>query len=95
MIRELNNATEQVRTNVAEMADKAREISNKMKDQWSDTYRDVEKSVRRVQVASERGLDEARHRIKDKQITSVATVGIVAFSIGLFAGLVLGRKSKD
>ena len=95
MGRDLHNAGEQVKNNVAEMAEKARDISKKMKDQWSDTYRDVEKSVRRAQVASERGLDEARERIKDKPITSVATVGIAAFAIGLFAGLVLGRKSND
>lgn len=95
MRRELNNATEQVRTNVAEMADKARDISRKMKEQWSDTYHDVEESVRRAQVAGERGLEEARERIKDKPITSVATVGIAAFAIGLFVGLVLGRKTKD
>lgn len=95
MKRDLNHATETVRANVAEIADKARDISNKMKEQWSDTYRDLEKGVRRAQVAGERGLDEARGRIKDQPITSVATVGIAAFAIGLFAGLVLGRKSKD
>ena len=43
MKRELNNATEKARNNVADMADKARDISRKMKEQWSDTYNDVEK----------------------------------------------------
>jgi len=95
MRRDIHNATEQVRANVAEMAEKARDISNKVKDQWSDTYRDLEKGVRRAQVAGERSLDDARERIKDKPITSVATVGIAAFAIGLFAGLILGRKTKD
>jgi len=42
MRRDLHNAGEQVKNNVAEMAEKARDISKKMKDQWSDTYRDVE-----------------------------------------------------
>lgn len=95
MRRDLNNAGEQVRSNVADMAEKARDISKKMKEQWSDSYRDLEQSVRRAQVVSERGLDDARERIKDKPITAVATVGIAAFAIGLFAGLVMGRKSSD
>jgi ElaB/YqjD/DUF883 family membrane-anchored ribosome-binding protein len=95
MRRELHNAGEQVRANVAEIADKAREISEKVKEQWGDTYHDLEKGVRRAQVAGERGLDDARKRIKGQPITAVATVGIAAFAVGLFAGLVLGRKSKD
>jgi len=95
MRRDLHNAGEQVKANVAEMAEKARDISKKMKEQWSDTYRDLEKGVHRAQVAGERGLDEARGRIKDQPITAVATVAIGAFAVGLFAGLVLGRKSND
>ena len=95
MRRDLHSASEQVKNNVAEMAEKARDISNKVKEQWGDTYRDLEKGVRRAQKAGERGLDDARERIKDQPITSVATVGIAAFAIGLFAGLVLGRKTKD
>jgi ElaB/YqjD/DUF883 family membrane-anchored ribosome-binding protein len=95
MKRDLHKAGEQVRANVAEIAEKARDISSKVKEQWGDTYRDLEKGVRRAQVAGERGLDEARERIKDQPITAVATVAIGAFAVGLFAGLVLGRKSKD
>jgi len=95
MRRELHNAGEQVRANVAEIADKAREISDKVKEQWGDTYHDLEKGVRRAQVAGERSLDDARKRIKGQPITAVATVGIAAFAVGLLAGLVLGRKSKD
>jgi ElaB/YqjD/DUF883 family membrane-anchored ribosome-binding protein len=95
MRRELHNAGEQVRANVAEIADKAREISEKVKEQWGDTYHDLEKGVRRAQVAGERSLDDARKRIKGQPITAVATVGIAAFAVGLFAGLVLGRKSRD
>ena len=95
MKRELNKAGEQVRANVAEIAEKARDISSKVKEQWGDTYRDLERGVRRAQVAGERGLDDARERIKNQPITAVATVGIAAFAIGLFAGLVLGRKSSD
>jgi len=95
MKRDLNKAGEQVRANVAEIAEKARDISSKVKEQWGDTYRDLERGVRRAQVAGERGLDDARERIKDQPITAIATVGIAAFAIGLFAGLVLGRKSSD
>jgi|GEM_PF-6596282 ElaB/YqjD/DUF883 family membrane-anchored ribosome-binding protein len=95
MKRDLNYAGEQVRANVAEMAEKARDISNKVKEQWGDSYRDLEKGVNRAKVAGERSLKDARKQIQDKPMTAVAIVGIAAFAIGLFAGLVLGRKSKD
>jgi ElaB/YqjD/DUF883 family membrane-anchored ribosome-binding protein len=95
MRRDLYNAGEQVRNNVADMAEKARGISRKMKDQWSDTYRDLEQGVHRAQEAGVRGVDEARERIKENPVTSVATVGIAAFALGLFAGLMLGKKSRD
>jgi ElaB/YqjD/DUF883 family membrane-anchored ribosome-binding protein len=51
--------------------------------------------VNRAKVAGERSLKDARKQIQDKPMTAVAIVGIAAFAIGLFAGLVLGRKSKD
>jgi ElaB/YqjD/DUF883 family membrane-anchored ribosome-binding protein len=95
MKRDLNYAGEKVRANVAEMAEKARDISNKVKEQWGDSYRDLEQGVNRAKKAGERSLEDARAQIKDKPITAVATVGIAAFAIGLFAGLLLGRKTKD
>ena len=95
MKRDLNYAGEKVRANVAEMAEKARDISNKVKEQWGDSYRDLEQGVNRAREAGERSLEDARAQIKDKPITAVATVGIATFAIGLFVGLLLGRKTKD
>jgi len=81
-------AGEQVR----DIADKAKEISNKVREQWDDTYHDVERSVRRARIAAEGSLDDARRQIKDKPITVVGSVAAGAFALGLVAGFILGRN---
>jgi ElaB/YqjD/DUF883 family membrane-anchored ribosome-binding protein len=83
-------AQEQVR----DIADKAKEISNKVREQWDDTYRDVERSVRRARVAAEESADDARRHIREKPITMVASVAAGAFAIGLVAGFIIG-KNRD
>jgi len=81
-------AKEQVR----DIADKAKEISEKVREQWDDTYRDVERSVRRARIAAEGGLDDARKQIKNRPITIVASIAGGAFAVGLVTGFLLGRN---
>lgn len=75
-----------------DIADKAKEISNKMREHWDGAYRDVERSMRRARVAAEESMDDARRQIKDKPITVVASVAAGAFALGLVAGFILGRN---
>ncbi len=83
-------AQEQVR----DIADKAKEISNKVREQWDDTYKDVERSMRRARIAAEESADDARRHIRDKPITMVASVAAGAFALGLVAGFIIG-KTRD
>lgn len=83
-------AKEQVR----DIADKAKDISNKVREQWDDTYRDVERSMRRARRAAEESADDARRNIREKPITMVASVAAGAFALGLVAGFILG-KNRD
>ena len=83
-------AQEQVR----DIADKAKEISNKVREQWDDTYRDVERSMRRARVAAEETVDDARRQIKNKPIAAVASVAAGAFALGLVAGFILGKARE-
>ena len=88
-------AGEQIKTNVSELADKARDISVKVKEQWDDTYRDLERGARRVKFATEERMDDVRHQIKSRPFTVVGSVAAGAFSVGLLTGLLLGRKTRD
>lgn len=88
-------AGEQLKANAAEIADKARDITVKVKEQWGDTYRDLERGARRVKFATEERIDDVRHQIKSRPFTVAASVAAGAFSIGLLTGLLLGRKTRD
>jgi len=87
-------AGEQIRANVSEMADKAREITDKVKEQWDDTYHDLERSARRVRSAADERADDFRRQIKSRPLAVVASVAAGAFSLGLLAGLLLGRRTR-
>jgi ElaB/YqjD/DUF883 family membrane-anchored ribosome-binding protein len=86
---------EQIKANVADIADKARDITVKVREQWDDTYRDLERGVKRVKFATEERMDDVRRQIKSRPLTVVGSVAAGAFSIGLLTGLLLGRKTRD
>ena len=86
---------EQVRANLADMADKARDISVRVKEQWDDTYHDLYRGVRRARVAAEDRVDDVRYQIKSRPLTVVASVAAGAFCIGLLTGLFLGKKTRE
>jgi ElaB/YqjD/DUF883 family membrane-anchored ribosome-binding protein len=91
----LNRTGEQVRANLAEMADKARNITVKVKEQWDDTYHDLERGVRRAKFAAEEGVDGVRRQIKSRPLTMVTSVAAASFAVGLLAGVLLGRRARD
>lgn len=79
---------------LTDMADKARDISTRVKDRWNHTYRDVERGVRRAKLAAEEGVDDARRSIKAHPITTVAAVAGGAFAVGLLTGWIVGRGRR-
>jgi ElaB/YqjD/DUF883 family membrane-anchored ribosome-binding protein len=85
-------AGEQVRDNITEFADIARDFSERVKDQWGDTYSDIRKGARRARVAAQEGIDEARKQIKAKPLRSVGIVAGFAFTFGLLTGVAIGRR---
>jgi hypothetical protein len=88
-------AGEQIRANVADIADKARDISVKVREQCDDRYRDLEGSVKRARFAAEERVQDVRGQIKSRPLTVVASVAAGAFSLGLLTGLLLGRRTRD
>ncbi|HEV7675520.1 MAG TPA: hypothetical protein VGQ12_13400 [Candidatus Angelobacter sp.] len=87
------NLTRDLRDNVAEIADRARDLSAKVKDRLDDTYNDLNRTVRRAKAATEDRLDDVREHVKDRPLTSVATVAAGAFAVGMLTGWLLGRKT--
>jgi len=85
----------QVRDNVAEIAEKAKDLSAKVKERLDDTYQDLDRTVRRAKAATEDRLDDVRNRVKKQPLTSVATVAAGAFAVGILTGWLLGRKSRS
>jgi ElaB/YqjD/DUF883 family membrane-anchored ribosome-binding protein len=85
----------QVRDNVAEIAEKAKDLSAKVKERLDETYDDLGRTVRRAKAVAEDRLDEVRGHVKKRPITSVATVAAGAFAVGILTGLLIGRKSRD
>ncbi|MBZ5504825.1 MAG: hypothetical protein LAO78_04990 [Acidobacteriia bacterium] len=85
----------QVADNMAEIAEKARDLSAKVKERLDDTYNDLGRTVRRAKTAAEDRLDDVRSQVKKRPLTSVATVAAGAFAVGILTGWLLGRKSRD
>lgn len=93
----MNNAAfaragEQVRDNITEIAEKARDISAMVKDQLDDTYHQVQKNARRARLVARESVQEARRQIKARPLRSVAAVAGCAFTCGLLAGVIIGRR---
>jgi ElaB/YqjD/DUF883 family membrane-anchored ribosome-binding protein len=87
--------TRDIRDNVAEIADKTRDLSAKVKDRLDETYSDLERTVRRAKAATEDRLDDVRDHVKNRPLTSVATVAAGAFAVGILTGWLLGRKARS
>jgi ElaB/YqjD/DUF883 family membrane-anchored ribosome-binding protein len=87
--------TRDIRDNVAEIADRARDLSAKVKDRLDETYNDLGRTVRRAKAVTEDRLDDVRDHVKKRPLTSVATVAAGAFAVGILTGWLVGRKARS
>jgi ElaB/YqjD/DUF883 family membrane-anchored ribosome-binding protein len=84
----------QVRENMADIAEKARDLSTKVKERLDDTYNDLGRTVRHAKAAAEDRLDDIRSQVKARPLASVAMVAAGAFAVGILTGWLLGRRSR-
>jgi ElaB/YqjD/DUF883 family membrane-anchored ribosome-binding protein len=89
----LARAGEQVKTNVAEIAEKAKDITVRVKNQCEETYNDIERGVRRAKLAAEDGIADVRRGIRKSPFITVTSVAAGAFGIGLLTGWLISRRS--
>ena len=85
----------QVLDNVAEIAEKAKDLSAKVKERLDDTYHDLNRTVRRAKDATEDRLDDLRDHVKSRPLASVAAVAAGAFAIGMLTGWLIVRKDRS
>jgi len=86
----LARATEQTYAGLSEIADKARDLSERVKD----TYRDAERGVRKLRIATEEGIHDTRRQIKSRPFAAMAVVAAGAFFLGGLAGRFTSRRRR-
>jgi ElaB/YqjD/DUF883 family membrane-anchored ribosome-binding protein len=91
----ISRMSDQVRENMSDIAEKARDISAKVKERLDETYDDLGRTVRRAKAAAETRLDDVRTTVKDRPLTSVVTVAAGALGVGILIGWLLGRQTRD
>ena len=89
------NAGTQMKENLADIAEKARDISARVKERLDETYRDLGQSVRRAKTAAEERIEDVRTTVRKRPITSVSAVAAGGFAVGLLLGWLLGRREHD
>jgi ElaB/YqjD/DUF883 family membrane-anchored ribosome-binding protein len=85
----------QVKENMADIAERARDLSAKVKERLDETYDDLGRTMRRAKAVAETRLDDVRSTVKERPLTSVLTVAAGAFGVGLLVGWLLGRQTND
>lgn len=85
----------QLRDNVSEIAERAKNFSAQVRERLDATYQDLGGSVRRAKAAADDRIGDIREKIKDRPLASVATVAAGAFAIGMLTGWLIGRESRS
>jgi ElaB/YqjD/DUF883 family membrane-anchored ribosome-binding protein len=85
----------QARENMTGIAEKARDLSSKVKERLDETYNDLGKTVRRAKAAAEERIEDARSTVRERPLATVATIAAGAFALGLFAGWLIGRQKRS
>lgn len=78
----LAHAGDHVNTELSNIVSRLRGLSETVSDSCKDTYHDVERSMRKLKIAAEEGIDDTRKQIKGHPLASLALVASGAFLLG-------------
>ncbi len=79
---------EQLKNDLTEFADKAREFPGKVREGVEAASREIQHGIRRTKEAATDVVDNARLGIRKKPLTSVAVTALAGFAIGMVVGSV-------
>jgi ElaB/YqjD/DUF883 family membrane-anchored ribosome-binding protein len=85
---------EQLRTNFVGAVDKAKEVSEEIRERVGSGYRTIHQGLKHAKVATEDAIEGARHEIKERPLTVTTAAAIGGFAIGLLAGWVIASRRK-
>lgn len=85
---------EQLKSNFVGAVDKAKEVSEEIRERVGSGYRTVHQGLKQAKVATEDVIEGARHEIKERPLTITAAAAIGGFAIGLLAGWVIASRRK-
>jgi ElaB/YqjD/DUF883 family membrane-anchored ribosome-binding protein len=88
------NAGTQMKENLTDIAEKAKDLSAKVKERLDETYHDLGRTVRRAKAAAEDRIEDVRGTVRKHPLTSVASVAAGGFAVGLMIGWLLGRRER-
>lgn len=88
----LVQAGEQLKEGLSEFSGRVKELSDDISERWHDTRKDLERRARHIKDTTEDEIEEARHRIKGRPITYVASFAAGAFALGILTGWLIGRR---
>lgn len=80
-------AADQVKDGLIDFSEAVKELSEDVGERWKGTRHDLHRRAKKIRIATEDGLDEARFRIKAHPLRVVATVASGAFLLGVITGL--------
>lgn len=88
----LVQAGEQLKEGLSEFSGRVKDVSDDLSERWQETRKDLERRARHIKDATEDEIDEARHRIKARPLTYVASFASGAFALGVLTGWMIGRR---
>jgi ElaB/YqjD/DUF883 family membrane-anchored ribosome-binding protein len=84
----ITRATEQAYAGLTEIADRAKDLRERVKD----TYREAERGVRKLRIATEEGIHDTRRQIKSHPLAAMGMVAAGAFFLGGLVGRFRSRR---
>lgn len=87
-------AADQLKDGITDFSDRVKELSGTMGERWKDTREDFERSARKLRIATEDKLEEARFRIKANPLAVVSAIAGGAFLLGVVTGWAASKNRR-
>ncbi len=90
----LSELRDQARTGFSEITGKVKDVSGAVKERCQDVYRDAERGARKIRIAAEEGMEEARRQVRSRPLTAMVAIASGAFIVGGLVGFVAAKTAR-